>query len=122
MSGVHLAWNNIKALDLKSKYTVAIPELDFVNAKVEATTESTFLEIAGTEIGQKSRPRRRPDSRPCRFETKFQERTRQVDARGQVIFHPNRRRMRCRSSPREPKASSGRWRRAIRDSVPAGIG
>ena len=88
MSGARLAWNNIKALDLKSKYAVAIPELDFVNAKVEATTESTFLEIAGTEIGQIAATTMY-EKQTLQFETKFQERTRQVDARGQVIFHPD---------------------------------
>jgi translocation and assembly module TamB len=88
VAGAGLAWNRIKALDLQSKYGVTIPELDIVNAKVEATTDATFVEIAGTHINQMA-AKTTYEKKALQFDTKLQQQTRQLDANGQVIFHPD---------------------------------
>jgi autotransporter translocation and assembly factor TamB len=88
LNGSGLAYGENKALDLNSKYTVTIPDLDFVNSRVEATTESTFVSIGAAQIN-KFTATTTYAQKQLEFSTKFQEHTREVDARGTVIFHPD---------------------------------
>jgi translocation and assembly module TamB len=83
-----LVWNDIKALELASKYTVDAPEMDFVNAKVEAASDASFVEIAGNQIKQIT-AKMTYEKKNLAFETKLQEQTRELDATGSVIFHPD---------------------------------
>ncbi len=88
MNGSGLAYGGNKALDLNSKYTVTVPDLDFVNSRVEATTDSTFVSIGNVQINRFTATTTYA-KKHLEFSTKFQERSREVDARGTVIFHPD---------------------------------
>ncbi|HEY7500768.1 MAG TPA: translocation/assembly module TamB domain-containing protein, partial [Vicinamibacterales bacterium] len=88
LTGTGLAWNNNKALELHSKYTVAVPDLDLVNAKVEATTDATFVEISGREINDIAATTTYEKTR-LQFAAKLRERTRELEATGHAIFHPD---------------------------------
>jgi hypothetical protein len=88
MKGNSVAWRDIKALDLDSDYSVSVPDLDFVRAKVQAKTNSTFVTIAGQQINQLSATTTY-DDHELEFTTHVQERSRELDATGRVIFHPD---------------------------------
>ena len=81
-------YGEIKALDLDSKYAVTVPDLDFVNARVQATSDATFVEIAGLQINQMTATTTYAEKR-LEFETKIQERGRDLAATGSVVFHPD---------------------------------
>ena len=88
-NGNGLAYGENKALDLDSTYAVTVPDLDFVNARVQATSEATFVEIAGVADqsddgdddvrGEAARVRRRR----CRSAAG------DLAATGSVVFHPD---------------------------------
>jgi translocation and assembly module TamB len=67
---------------------VSIPELDFAKARVEATSEATFVKAAGLEINSLT-ANTTYDQKRLDFTTHVQEKTRELDARGQVILHPD---------------------------------
>jgi autotransporter translocation and assembly factor TamB len=88
LNGSNLAFENNKALDLNSKYTVAVKDLDFVNARVQATSEATFVALGALEINQLTATTTY-EQKTLQFTTKLQERTREVEARGTLILHPD---------------------------------
>lgn len=88
LNGNGLAIGGIKALDLDSKYAVTVPDLDFANPRVQATSEATFVEIAGTQINQMTATTTYVQKR-LEFDTKIQERGRDLAAAGSVVFHPD---------------------------------
>ena len=88
LNGNRLAYGEQKVLDVDSKYAVSVADLDFVNARVKATSESTFLEIGGVQINRLTATTEYAQKR-LEFETTVQERTREVAATGSVIFHPD---------------------------------
>jgi autotransporter translocation and assembly factor TamB len=88
LSGNALAYGDMKALDLDSKYTVSVPDLDLVNARVQATSEATFVEVGGLQINQMTATTKYEEKR-LEFQTKVQERGRDIAAAGSVIFHPD---------------------------------
>ncbi len=88
LNGNKLAYGEIKALDLDSKYAVTVTDLDFVNARVQATSEATFVEVAGLQINQMTATTTYAEKR-LEFDTNIQERGRDVAATGSVVFHPD---------------------------------
>src|SRR6185436_3396841 len=50
LDGSNLGYGTIKALDLNSKFTVTVPNLDVVRAKVQAETAGTFVQIGSVQI------------------------------------------------------------------------
>ena len=88
LDGSNVAYGNNKALDLNSQYTVTIPELTVKDTKVEAATTATFVAAAGLEISaltaKTSYEKQRID-----FTTNVKEKTRELDATGRVILHPD---------------------------------
>ncbi|HET7217557.1 MAG TPA: translocation/assembly module TamB domain-containing protein [Vicinamibacterales bacterium] len=88
LRGSGLEWRANKVLSVEAAYDVAAPDLDFVNAKVQATTNATFVEAAGVQINEITATTTYAQKH-LEFDTKVQERTRQLDARGSVIFHPD---------------------------------
>lgn len=88
LNGSNLSYKENSALDLNSKYTVTIPDLDFKSARVEATTEAEFVKAGGFEINQLSATTTYEGQRIA-FTTHVQEQTRELDARGEVILHPD---------------------------------
>jgi hypothetical protein len=88
LDGSNLGYGANKALDLNSKYSVTIPELDIVNARVEATTDATFLSLGNFQLNTLQATTTYAQKQ-LEFTTKLQERTRTLDARGTVVFHPD---------------------------------
>jgi autotransporter translocation and assembly factor TamB len=88
LDGNRLAYGAQKALDVDSKYAVSVTDLDFVNARVKATSEATFVEIGGVQINRLTATTDYAKKR-LEFETTVQERTRELSATGSVIFHPD---------------------------------
>jgi autotransporter translocation and assembly factor TamB len=88
LNGNGLAYGEIKALDLDSKYAVTVADLDVVNARVQATSEATFVELAGLQINQMTATTTYAEKR-LEFETTVQERGRELTATGSVVFHPD---------------------------------
>jgi translocation and assembly module TamB len=88
VSGNGLAYGAHKALDVDSRYLVAVPNFDVVNARVEATSVASFVEIAGVGIDQIDATTTY-DRKRLAFDATVQERGRSLTAAGDVIFHPD---------------------------------
>ena len=88
LNGNRLAYGEQKAFDLDSHYAVTVADLDFVNARVKATSEATFVELGGVEINRLTATTGYAGKR-LEFETTVQERSRELSATGSVIFHPD---------------------------------
>ena len=88
LDGSNLSYGANNALDLNSQYTVTIPELQVATAKVEATTDATFVKVGGTELNS-VKATTTYDQKKLDFTTNLKEKTRELDAAGQVIFHPD---------------------------------
>ena len=50
LDGSDLSYEDNNALDLNSQYSVTVPDLQFANVRVKATTNATFVKIGGAEI------------------------------------------------------------------------
>ena len=88
IDGSNLSYSANNALDLNSQYAVTIPELQVANAKVEATTDATFVKIGSTELNS-VKATTTYFQKTLDFTTNLKEKTRELDATGQVIFHPD---------------------------------
>jgi autotransporter translocation and assembly factor TamB len=88
LDGSNLSYQKNNALDLNSRYTVTIPDLQFAAAHVQSATAATFVSAAGLEISQLTATTTYHRQR-LEFTTHIKERTRELDATGQVIFHPD---------------------------------
>jgi autotransporter translocation and assembly factor TamB len=91
LDGSNLAYQNNRALDLNSTFVVTVPDLQFAKSKVEATTGATFVSAAGLDINQlTAKTTYTPDPEPrIEFTTNIKERTRELDASGALILHPD---------------------------------
>jgi translocation and assembly module TamB len=88
LDGSNVAYNDNKALDVNSKYTVSIPDLAVKNAKVEAATTATFIAAAGLQINALTATTTYEGQR-VEFKINVKEKTRELDASGSVILHPD---------------------------------
>jgi autotransporter translocation and assembly factor TamB len=96
LDGSNLAYRSDKALDLKSRYTVTVPDLDVARVKVEAQSTGTFIEAFGLDI-QTLTAGATYENRTLTFQTHVAEApgvgpgggARELDASGSVIFHPD---------------------------------
>jgi autotransporter translocation and assembly factor TamB len=88
LNGSGVDYGNNGALDLNSQYTVTIPELQFVNAKAQATTTATFVKVGSLEINELAATTTYANQR-LEFDTKLREKTRELEAKGDVVFHPD---------------------------------
>ena len=86
LDGINLSYGSNRALDLNSEYTVTIPDLDFAKARVQATTDATFVEVAGTQLNS-VKAVTTYDRQKLDFTTNIKERTRELDATGELILH-----------------------------------
>ena len=88
VDGSNLSYGANNALDLNSQYTVTIPDLQVANAKVDATSDATFVKIGGTELNSVNATTTY-NQNTLEFNTNLKEKTRELDATGKVIFHPD---------------------------------
>ena len=88
LDGSNLAYRQNNALDLDSQYTVTVPNLEFANARVEATTTGTFIKAGALEISQLT-AKTTYEKKTLAFTTNIKEKTRELDATGRMILHPD---------------------------------
>jgi autotransporter translocation and assembly factor TamB len=88
LDGSNLSYEKNNALDLNSRYTVTVPELAFDKAQVNATTEATFLAVGGMQLNSLTATTAYVDKK-IDFSTNIKEKTRELDASGQLILHPD---------------------------------
>jgi hypothetical protein len=88
LDGSNLSYGANSALDLNSRYTVTIPELQAANARVQAETEATFVKAGGAELNSITATTTY-DRKTLDFSTHLKQQTRELDATGQVILHPD---------------------------------
>lgn len=88
VDGSNLSYEKNRALDANSRYTVTVPDLTFARATVEAVTEATFVSAAGLEISALAATTTYADQK-IDFATNVKEKTRELDASGQVVLHPD---------------------------------
>lgn len=88
LNGANLSFEKNNALDLNSTYTVRIPDLRLADARVESRTTATFIAAAGLKINRLTASTTYQQKR-LEFQTLVQEETRELEANGSVIFHPD---------------------------------
>jgi translocation and assembly module TamB len=88
LDGSNLSFKNNNALDLNSTYTATIPNLELARARVEATTHGAFVKVGALEINELTAKTTYAEKR-IDFTTNVKERTRELDATGNVILHPD---------------------------------
>jgi len=88
LNGSNLAYQENRALDLNSQYTITVPDFRFAEAHVQATSDATFVVIAGTELNT-VKATTTYDKQRLDFTTNIKEKKRELDATGQVVFHPD---------------------------------
>ncbi|MEP6893045.1 MAG: translocation/assembly module TamB domain-containing protein, partial [Gaiellaceae bacterium] len=88
LDGSNLAYGTNTALDLNSHYTVTVPDLQFANARVKAVTETTFVTVGGMQLNGVTATTTY-DQKTLDFTTNIKEKTRELDATGQLILHPD---------------------------------
>ncbi len=86
LNGSNLSYEDTKALDLNSQYTITVPDLTFAKAHVQATTDATFVEVAGMQLNAVKATTTYEGER-LDFTTHIQEKTRELDATGQLLLH-----------------------------------
>jgi autotransporter translocation and assembly factor TamB len=88
LDGSNLSYGKNSALDLNSRYTVTVPDLQFANARVQATTEATFVKAGATELNSITATTTY-EKKTVDFSATVKQQTRELDAAGQVILHPD---------------------------------
>ncbi len=88
LDGSNLAYEKNNALDLNSRYVVTVPDLDFARVKVQATTDATFVAVGGFQLNA-AKATTTYEQRRLEFTANLQERTRELDATGQLLLHPD---------------------------------
>jgi autotransporter translocation and assembly factor TamB len=88
LDGSNLGYNENRALDLNSRYTVRVPDLNFKDAAVEAQTTASFVSAGGMEINSVT-AKTTYAKQQVEFTTNIKERTRELDATGTLILHPD---------------------------------
>jgi autotransporter translocation and assembly factor TamB len=92
LDGSNLVYQNNKALDLNSKYTVTVPNLEFAHAEVQAQTTGTFVQLGNIQINTLTATTTYANQK-LDFQTHMAEPpsggARELDATGTVIFHPD---------------------------------
>jgi autotransporter translocation and assembly factor TamB len=88
LDGSNLSYGTNNALDLDSRYTVTVPDLSFAAAHIEATSDATFVVVGGTQLNSVKATTTYDKSR-LDFTTSIKENTRELDATGQLILHPD---------------------------------
>lgn len=93
LDGSDLGYQDNKALDLNSKYAVTLPDLDVARAHVQAQSTGTFVEVGGIQINAVTATTTY-ENKKLDFQTHLVQspsggNSRELDASGTVIFHPD---------------------------------
>ena len=88
LDGSNVKYQENTALDLNAKYDVTVPELSFADATVKTTTTATFVKAGGLQLNSVEATTTYV-KKTLDFSALVKEQTREVDAKGQVVFHPD---------------------------------
>jgi hypothetical protein len=88
LKGIGLGWGDNRILGATSKFSATVPEFDFPNAKVEATTTAEFVQLGAVELNHVSAITTYAKQQ-LDFSTTFRQETREIETSGDVIFHPD---------------------------------
>jgi autotransporter translocation and assembly factor TamB len=88
LNGSDVTYQANNVLDLNSKYDVAVPDLRFGDATIKATTTANFVKAGGLELNLVQATTTYV-GKTLEFTTFLKERTRELEASGKVIFHPD---------------------------------
>jgi translocation and assembly module TamB len=88
LDGSKLAYQNNNALDLNSEFDVTVPDLSFGDARVRAQTTATFVQAGGMQLNSVEATTTYAAG-TLDFDARVEEQTRELQARGNVIFHPD---------------------------------
>ena len=87
LSADNIAYRNASALQMSSDFTVSVPDLEFVRAKVSATTNGTFVAIAGQNINELTAKTEYADKQVV-FDATAKQPKRVLNAAGSLVLDP----------------------------------
>ncbi len=88
LNGGNLGYGETRALDVNSRYTATVPDLTLARVHVQATTEATFVAVGGMQLNGVTATTTY-DQQRLAFSTSIKEATREVDATGELVLHPD---------------------------------
>ncbi len=88
LDGSNVGYRGNTALDVNSRYSVTVPDLEFKKAHVEADTAATFLEAGRLQLNAVTAKTTYEGDR-LQFTTNVKEQQRELDATGALILHPD---------------------------------
>lgn len=88
LDGSNLGYAENRALDVNSKYAVALPDLDVKKVRVEADTSATFVKAGALQLNAVTAKTTYAGDR-LQFTTNIKEQQRELDATGELIIHPD---------------------------------
>jgi autotransporter translocation and assembly factor TamB len=88
LDGSNLGYRDNTALDLNSRYSVTVPDLEFKKAHVEADTTATLLKAGRLTLNAVTAKTTYEGDR-LQFTTNVKEQQRELDATGVLILHPD---------------------------------
>ncbi len=88
LTGSNLGYGAGEALNVQTKFSVAVPELTPAKSVVQAESHATFLEIGGQRITELT-AKTTYDGHKLDFDANAQEGVRHLGAAGSVVFHPD---------------------------------
>jgi autotransporter translocation and assembly factor TamB len=88
LDGSNVGYRDNTALDVNSRYSVTVPDLDFKKAHVEADTAATFLKAGQLQLNAVTAKTTYEGDR-LQFTTNVKEQQRELDATGALILHPD---------------------------------
>ncbi len=88
VKGSNVGRADASALTLDSRLRVLVPNLDFAAANVDTTTTAQFLQVGGQKINSLDLKGTYAD-RTVTFDATAQEGVRRLNARGDVVLHPD---------------------------------
>jgi translocation and assembly module TamB len=86
LDGSNAGYRDNTALDLDSKYTVTVPDLNVKQIRVEAETNASFVKAGALKLNAVTASTTYAGDR-LQFTTSVKEEKRELDASGDVIFH-----------------------------------
>jgi TamB, inner membrane protein subunit of TAM complex len=87
LNGSDARYANASALDLNSRYKVVILEASLAKAILEAESTATFVKVPSFEMNELTATTKYEQG-ALEFKTSFRERGREVEAKGDIVFHP----------------------------------
>ena len=88
LDGSNVGYRENKALDLDSKYTVTVTDLNAKQIRVEADTNATFIKAGALQLNSVTAKTTYSGDR-LQFTSNVKDEKRELDAAGELILHPD---------------------------------